>query len=374
MVERHPYKVDVGGSIPSLRTNLICDIYPVLKILNAHKDNFYGHLRGPHYQHEKTKIMLQGRARMFFDLNNQPYEFVDDGHNLVLGWNQDDKPKIALDIWHNFEHQTDRYDKWLEDDRVHIITNVHSPVKRARVHFVDFLFNRTKAYYSDFKFHPDSTLWYWQGRDFYINRDINRGEHKTRIFVAPNQPYFLPQEPIGRHYRRKLVELLKQYVNLGWVSDPLLFSNHDPGIDSEIPPVKPHQGYNPIHQDYYQRSFVSIYGETIEQGQDIAVTEKTYEPLIKGHFILPFSNQGFISYLKSMGIQLPKFIDYSYDEYSDPETRWQKYQEEILRLLSIPITMWQTHWAENIDLLKHNQDWFNRPYDRVDIFKIIAGS
>lgn len=348
----------------------------MLKIFNAVKvkENFYGHYRGQHHQLDKAKVMLQGRARMFFDLNHQPYEFVDDGHNLVLGWNQDDKPKIALDIWHNVEYQTDRYDQWLTDDRVHIITNARSPIKRDRVHFVDFLFNRTKAYYSDFKFHEDATIWYWQGRDFYINRQIDSGEHKTMIFVAPNQPYRIAQEPFSRHYRHKLVELLKQYKHLGWVSDPLLFSNHDPDIDSKLPPVKPHQGYNPIHRAYYDRSFISIYGETIEQGPDIAVTEKTYEPLINGHFLLPFSNQGFIACLKSMGIQLPKFIDYSYDEFEDPETRWQKYQEEILRLLSIPIAVWQTHWEENIDLLKHNQDWFNRPYDRVDFHEIIAGA
>jgi hypothetical protein len=311
---------------------------------------------------------------MFFDLNNQPYDFVDDGHNVVLGWNRDDKPKIILDIWHNVENQSNRYDAWLDDDRVHIITNVQSPIKRQRVYFVDFLLNRTKAYYSDFQFHADTDLWYWQGRDFYVNRQIDCGEHKTMILVAPNRCYYVAQEPLSRHYRFKLVDVLQQFTNLGWVSDPLLFSNHDASIDSKLPPIKPHQGYNPIHQDYYNRSFISVYGETIEQGEDIVVTEKTYEPLIKGHFILPFSNQGFISYLRSMGIRLPNFIDYSYDESKTPDTRWQRYQEEIKRLMSMPITTWQKHWSENIDLLKHNQDWFKRPYDQVDLCGIIAGS
>lgn len=314
------------------------------------------------------------RIRLFFDLNNQPYEFVDEGHDLALELNEDHKPKLMLDIWHNVENQTDRYDQWLDDSRVRIITNVRSPVKRERVYFVDIVFNRTKAYYSHFKFHRDTILWYWEGENIYINRTIDSGEQKTMIFVAPNNLYRVDDEPISRHYRYKLVEFLKQYIHVGWVSDPLLYSNHDPSIDSVLAPVKEKRGYNPIHQDYYNRSFISIYGETIEQGQDIAVTEKTYEPLIKGHFILPFSNQGFIAYLRSMDIRLPKFIDYSYDEYSDPEKRYQKYQEEIRRLLSMPIMTWQTHWTENIHLLKHNQNWFSRPYDRVDLYKIIAGS
>lgn len=325
--------------------------------------------------------------RMFFDINGQPYEYVldknygsmsnsqlvENDHDISLTWNRDDKPKLVLDIWHNFEDQTQRYDQWLEDDRVSIITNAVSPIKRNRVYFVDFLFNRTKAYYSDFQWHPDTQPWYWEGKGFYVKREIDYGDLKTRIFVAPNRPYRTANQPLARHYRRKLVELLKQHTDLGWVSDPLLFSNHDPSIDSVLPPVKPHQGYNPIHQDYYNRSFISLYGETIEQGEDIAVTEKTFEPLINGHFILPFSNRGFVAYLKTIGILLPEFIDYSYDQCDDAKQRWQKYQEEVQRLLSIPITTWQTHWAENIELLKHNQDWFNRPYDRVDIWEIIRG-
>ena len=313
-------------------------------------------------------------ARMFFDINNQPYEFVNDGHELVLGWNEDDKPKVALDIWHNIENQTHGYDQCLQDGRVRIITNVYSSMKRQRVYFVDFLFNRTKAYYSGFQFHHDTKLWYYQGTQFYKNRQIDSGEYKTMVFVAPNNLYRLDAEPMSRGYRYKIVELLKQYQNLGWVSDPLLFSNHDPSIDSRLAPVKPHQGYNPIHQDYYNRSFISIYGETIELGEDIVVTEKTYEPLIKGHFVLPFSNQGFISYLKSIGICFPTFIDYSYDQYIDPEKRYDKYQEEVKRLLSIPITTWKTYWRDNIGLLRHNQDWFNKPYDRVDLNAVIAGS
>lgn len=347
----------------------------MLKILQPYPSSFSDHVQSrAHYKRAANKTALRNLVRMFFDINDQPYEFVDSGHDLALGWNEDDKPKLILDIWHNVENQTHRYDQWLDNGRLHVITNVQSRIKRKRVYFVDFLFNRTKAYYSNFKFHPETTPWYWQGREFYINREIDSGEHKTRIFVAPNNLYRLADEPISRVYRYKLVELLKHYTNLGWVSDPLLFSNHDISIDSELPPVKPHQGYNPIHQDYYHRSFISIYGETIEQGEDVVVTEKTYEPLIKGHFVLPFSNQGFVSYLESMGIRLPKFIDYSYDQYSDPETRWQKYQEELKRLLSMSITSWQTHWTENMDILKHNQDWFNRPYDRVDLNKLIARS
>lgn len=316
-------------------------------------------------------------VKTFFDINNQPYKLVGQDHDLALDFiDGDSKPKLILDIWHNFENQTRRYDQWLEHDQVHIVTNVVSKNynisdgnKKNRINFVDFLFNRTKAFYSDFQFGPDTVPWYWAGKGCYFIDDLDIPQIKTKLFVSPTFTY-----DGTKKYRQKLHEHLKNYQDKGWLSSPYLFSNLDAGIDDcSAQPATMRRGYNPIHQDYYRRSFVSIYGETVEYGDDICVTEKTFDPLIKGHFILPFSNQGFISYLKSIGIEFPAFIDYSYDCYHDDDMRYRAYAQEIDRLLSLPFDVWNQQWIENLDLRKKNQIWFDlKDYERIDLHQILT--
>lgn len=310
---------------------------------------------------------------MFFDLNGQPYQFVDEHHDFSIEWNDDKKPKIILDIWHNFENQSQRYPAWLEDDLVQIICNVRSEhLDNTRVHYVDFLFNRSKAYYLGYDFSQDTVLWAHEGTDIYRRRELDHGESKIKIFVAPN---CLHWDLLGDvcFYRRQLVKHLSTHADKGWTSNPLLYSNHDQSIDGPTPPVKSFKSFNPIHQDYYLKSFVSIFGETVEHGQDIAVTEKTYEPLLKGHFILPFSTSGFIDYLGSIGIKFPSFIDYSYDKEKDDRTRYEKYQKEIDRLLAMSIDEWKWQWRQNYNLLLDNQQWVEtKPYDRVDFNRLLS--
>jgi hypothetical protein len=131
-------------------------------------------------------------------------------------------------------------------------------------------------------------------------------------------------------------------------------------------------GYCPPHNAYYQDTFISIYGETIEVGDIILATEKTYDPLIKGHFILPFSTSGFINQLRQKGIQFPSFINYSYDEIQDDDRRFNQYQSEIERLLSLSIEIWRQLYDDNIEILHQNQLWFYlKDYERVDLTKFI---
>ena len=131
-------------------------------------------------------------------------------------------------------------------------------------------------------------------------------------------------------------------------------------------------GYNPPHNEYYKNTFISIYGETIEFGSTIAVTEKTYDPLIKGHFVLPFSNSGFIAYLKSKGFRFPEFINYAYDSIVNDDLRFEHYTQEMRRLLELSIDAWQQLWQDNFDIIQHNRDKFvSGPYDQVDLTKYL---
>jgi hypothetical protein len=130
--------------------------------------------------------------------------------------------------------------------------------------------------------------------------------------------------------------------------------------------------YDPPHNEYYRNTFISIYGETIEFGNTIVVTEKTYDPLIKGHFVLPFSTNGFIRHLENLGFQLPNFIDYSYDTICDDDARYQAYTLEIDRLMNMDLEMWRQLYKDNYSIIHHNQLIFHeKPYDRINFYNYL---
>ena len=126
-----------------------------------------------------------------------------------------------------------------------------------------------------------------------------------------------------------------------------------------------------MHNEYYLDSFVSIYAETLDWGDTIMVTEKTWDPLIKGHFILPFGVCGLIQDIKSRGFVFPDFIDYTYSTIADDNRRWQSYQNEVRRLISLRLDQWQDLWDRNLSILHHNREvFFQRPYHKIDWRKL----
>ena len=142
-------------------------------------------------------------------------------------------------------------------------------------------------------------------------------------------------------------------------------------------PIKPTQIFYgvPPHNAYYEDTFLSIFGETMESGTTQVITEKTLDPLIKGHFILPFSTPHFCDMVRDRGILLPDFIDYSYDTIEDFDQRLAQWLAEVQRLLSMPIKHWRELHAKNFDLLYENQVWmWRRDYDRIDLQALIAKS
>jgi hypothetical protein len=183
-----------------------------------------------------------------------------------------------------------------------------------------------------------------------------------------------------RIYRTRLVKLLENYKQSGYLGngdhhETALYAHSDfPNYNLEqlekekTIPVKRSWGYRPPHNEYYKNTFISIYGETIEFGSTTAVTEKTWDPLIKGHFILPFSNAGFIEYLCSIGIQFPDFIDYRYDTIDNDEKRFLVYSDEVKRLLAVDLDTWRAHWDNNLHILHANKRYFyDRDYHRIDL-------
>ena len=347
---------------------------------------------------QKLKIYLEGHHRpteyigMFFDLNNTSYEFVSNQHPAIdiaidtsIDTDISAKIYLDLDLFHSYENQIGS--KQWPKNWYHVTTGINKKsYVSQQVISVDFIFNRTKAYYQNYPFRSGTSKWYYLKPDAYPMLDLPNSGEKIFIFLAPNKTYGR-----GRIYRTRLVDFLKQNFSRWPLSEYGFIGNYDDSPNMKLyghlhfkeMPDNSHDlfllkdgpspgGYLPMHNSYYYHTFISIYAETIEYGDTIVVSEKTYEPLIRGHFILPFSTEGFIQHLKSLGFLFPDFIDYSYDTISDSDLRYQAYENEIQRLMKIDIQTWRSYWDQNLDLLYHNKKVFvERPYDRIDFNQLI---
>jgi hypothetical protein len=341
--------------------------------------------------------------RMFFDINQTAYKFVTDleqpcdiqlielerPKDLEPETRANTKIQVKLDIFHTCEYRLEGIVNNTPKD-CYLITIATSKNYKNHPNLIinDFIFNRTKAYYSRFLFSNDTVKWYWKNDQSYVIPEHPDATHKTKIYVAPNRTYLNnPWRTIK--FRPRLVQrLLHQWKDKGYIGendfDKQCFlishvqmpecSNIQTLIQTAKNPIynEGYEGYCPPHNQYYMDSFISIYAETIEHGPSIVVSEKTYDPLIKGHFILPFSCSGFVARLRELGFLFPDFINYSYDDQPNDEKRFDLYLQEMQRLLNLDIDIWRTNWSQNLSVITHNQKIFkNRPYDRVDFSKIL---
>lgn len=270
-----------------------------------------------------------------------------------------------------------------------------TPYERINILTYDIMFNRNKAYFSQLPFHNHfvntQPSWYWAGNNCYtINHWSRESRHRARIFLSASRPWFNRPQSIRSTLQK---HLLKNYKNLGYLAtyesdqvdnnttiglyshkeDPL--SNGSLQFDttsgkvvelSKFTPIGDiTRGFSPIHVNYFENSFLSIYEESVIFGPNVFVSEKTFVPLIQGHFILPFANVGTVKTIKEMGFMLPDFIDYSYDSVEDLDDRKNLYLQEVDRLLNQPHSWWIDQRDKNLDLLFHNRRYFwNRGYDQ----------
>lgn len=245
----------------------------------------------------------------------------------------------------------------------------------------DLMFNRQKAYFTDYgRLKPYEKLWTYNATQKCFNlADITNDSTSDFIYISPNRIYPYP------HTRNKIREDLLIFLNKknakGFISvaqNSLLLEPEETGLVIDLKNKEFGGGgtWFPIANKYYQKSFISIYVETVAGNKDggilplyetyRAVTEKTFDPLIKGHFILPFGYQGIVDDIKSYGFILPDFIDYSYDKIVNINDRFESFKSEIDKILDWPLAKWQTHYRANIDILRHNRElFFNKPYDSL---------
>lgn len=248
----------------------------------------------------------------------------------------------------------------------------------------DFLFNREKIYFTDYNsIELDNRLYVLHGniRNFAlsaIEKDASAFGAGMKKFLAPNRIYNF--EHIRFKYRRKLADFIKEYTMDGYWSDPfnnIIMYSENPETDHKLK----EGGWYPIANRYYKNTYFSMFTETVtgkvtDDYPYRSITEKTWDPLIKGHFILPFGYHGLIDHVKSYGFKFPNWIDYSYDQIEDDDLRFDAFLDSAEKLLDLSLDELHDLYLKDRDILVHNREQFWKlPYDSlhdkvVDFFQI----
>jgi hypothetical protein len=242
----------------------------------------------------------------------------------------------------------------------------------------DFLWNRQKIYFTDYNRINLRERLYVTGANIKnfelrpIEKITDKKTNSIRKYLCPNRIYQTFDHPRFK-FRKKLKELIDMYPNDGHYSDfskGLILETDNPHADRFLN----NGGWYPIANHYYQGTYFSMYCETITGNENLfeetikyrSITEKTWDPLIKGHFILPFGYMGLVDDIRSYGFKLPDWIDYSYDTLPNTDERFDSYANSAKKLLDLSIDELHELYKKDRDILVHNRELFwTRPYDSL---------
>lgn len=266
-------------------------------------------------------------------------------------------------------------------DKVLVVHHNHAQQEHPDLVYYDMMYARSKLYYIEYENHDmNKRVWtYYSSKKMYELSEIKKTPN-PKHYLAPmrtydNNSHFSDVSRIK--YRKQLRDFLPK--DKGYVSDllqgvVLIPQEHEDNIVNYF--ASPENNYAggtwyPVHNDYYNDSLVSIYVESITYGTEVtSLTEKTFDPLIKGHFVLPFGYKGLVQDILSYGFILPNWLDYSYDDYDD-DCRWEKYLESVSKYINTPIEELVRHVHDDMCILQHNRAvFYDRPKDSlIDIIE-----
>jgi len=250
---------------------------------------------------------------------------------------------------------------------------VHTDINQIDRHnaiYYDHMFDRQKLYCTDYDKGislPGRVWTYGCSKELYSINPIEKKLFKK--FLAPMRIYHWNSTVSPRMmYRKKIKQFLSKqkdsYITDNNTSAAFLPNAVDETVLINITGERGGIWY-PISDIYYNTSLINVYTETLVLTSDGVrlITEKTYDPLIKGNFILPFGYSGLIQDILGYGFKLPTWIDYSYDKIVDDDDRFTAYMESLYKL-SECTTKKLFHQAMNDwDILEHNRlVFYSRPY------------
>lgn len=253
---------------------------------------------------------------------------------------------------------------------------VHKNLANARLDCVyyDHMFNRQKAYFTEYDKFGDSVLssktWTIGCTKSIYNLNIINKKPVKQV-LSPTRVYHFNDVKHPRMvFRERLLEIIRRQA-VAHVSDVasgnVLESNaRSPIVDQQL--AKSGGTWYPVSDYYYNTSYVSVYVETLTQNRNVRlISEKTFDPMVKGNFVLPFGYPGMIKDMTEVyGFKLPSWIDYSYDTIDDNELRFTAYTQSLSDLLRKDIKTLHKLYLSDMHILEHNRKvFFDRPYDKL---------
>jgi hypothetical protein len=298
---------------------------------------------------------------------------------------------LFLNIWHNDSRYSEK--TTYNEHRNYLSTRLNNPF--AIVHnnkalnqeiYYDHMWNRQKIYFTNYNYVSLHHRCYTSGADIKnfelveIKKSYNINMKKILSPIRIH-PFAHPRFD----HRKKLLNFIKNNNE-----DMFFYSDNENGIllrseGQNLESYIQHGGWYPVANHYYNNSFISMFIETItgihanDGTKHRVITEKTFDPLIKGHFILPYGYKGIVEDIKLYGFKLPEWIDYSYDTIDDDEIRFNKFLEVGQNLLKLSIADLYKLYEKDRDLLLYNREIFwSKPYDPLcqkvkKFFKIESG-
>lgn len=242
------------------------------------------------------------------------------------------------------------------DNKVYLTSNFSKRFTLPDVRIIawDFDWNRVKAYYTETI--PDGIfLHHYSAKHRYVLTDLSTTP--TKKFLSLCGQAF--------NHRAKLYDIVKGRPD-GYVS------NRAAGRFLEEQSTDQVWGYTPVPSKFYEDSCLSVFVESTCVCEDlIHLSEKTIEPLMKGHFVLPFSNPGHIDRVKTLGFRFPDFIDYGYDRELDADRRFDLFATEFNRLMT-QVDIIEVH-QQHREIFEYNrQCLYDIPYDKtiLEVFNV----
>jgi hypothetical protein len=167
--------------------------------------------------------------------------------------------------------------------------------------------------------------------------------------------------------------MLLKYKDIGYINDTennVFFEVTGGNVDSLKQEVERHTGgtWYPISNEFYEDSYTSIFIETVTENKvAILASEKTFDPLIKGHYVIPFGVTNYVKWLREhYNFVFPEWIDYSYDSEVDDDDRFDLYLESVKKYIELSEESVEKWVNQDSWMLEHNRKvFYNRPYDSL---------
>ena len=344
------------------------------------KENTKHHLIPFHYERDNFEIVDSPHEADIISTILHTYESSDFSIQLekLKELNLQKNQYLAVtNIWHagDYEWYPDKTVQLLRDagfNAFHVHSNHLIKDDPLQIYY-DHMWNRQKAYFIDYdKFDLSERLWSFKATKKMYELEEIKTKTLVKKFLVPNKTYTGTSSsesdtPRSRYRVRLRKTILEQDC---YFSDPenYIFLESEELSDEVVNDYHYYtagMGFHPLANHYYQTSAISVYVESLVIAHNWKqLTEKTLNPFIKGHFILPFSYAGFIKDLKNIyGFKFPDWIDYNYDNFQNDEDRYREFMKSFTKLRFKKLEELEMLCNKDIDILHHNkQIFFDRPY------------